>query len=189
VSEHPQKPLAAGLVRYGPVWVRRVFTFAEGVWGPPPPYRPPTPDTQAALTDACARLDAALASAAHTSRMAHTCRACGRCCRFTEGGIVLFASALEMAGLVAAAGPPRADTFISGGPVNSAWRCPYQEGDLCTARAARPLGCRTHFCDPDAGQEGRALHADALDEIRRIARRHDYPWWYGPARVCLAAWC
>ena len=168
--------LAAGLVR-------RVSTFAEGVWGPPPPYRPPTPDTRAALAGVYARLDAALASAGAT------CQACGRCCRFTEGGIVLFASALEMAGLVAAAGMPRAVTFVSGGPVNSAWRCPYQEGDLCTARAARPLGCRTHFCDTDAGQEGRALHADALDDIRRIARRHNYPPWYGPARICLAAWC
>ncbi len=162
---------------------RRASTFADGVWGPPPPYQPPTPEQQAALAGVYARLDAALASAADT------CRACGRCCRFTEGGIVLFASALEMAGLVAAAGLPRGVTFVSGGPVNSAWCCPYQEGDRCSARAARTLGCRTHFCDPDAGQEGRALHADALDEVRRIARRHDYPWWYGPARVCLAAWC
>ncbi len=83
---------------------------------------------------------------------------------------------------------PRAVTFVSGGPVNSTWSCPYQEGNLCTAREARPLGCRTHFCDPGTGALGRRLHVGALDEIRRIAHEYGYAWWYGPARLCLAAW-
>ena len=117
-----------------------------------------------------------------------TCRACGQCCRFKEGGIVLFASALEMANLVSTSGLPRAVAFVADGPVNCAWCCPYQEGARCTARGVRPLGCRTYFCDPDAGPQGRGLHADALDRVRCIARDHAYPWWYGPARVCLAAW-
>ena len=175
MSERPQKRLAAGLVR-------RAAVSPSGIWGPPPAYHPPTPDQHAALTGVYGRLDAALGSAADA------CRACGRCCRFTEGGIVLFASALELAHLVATAGMPCAVTFVSGGAVNSAWSCPYQKGNLCTAREARPLGCRTHFCDPGAGALGRRLHVGALDEIRRIAHEHGYAWWYGPARLCLAAW-
>ncbi|HUU93248.1 MAG TPA: hypothetical protein VM238_18795 [Phycisphaerae bacterium] len=174
MTEPREGELAAGLAR-------RVWPSDPGVWGPPPAYHPPAPDDQAALADVYARLESALGPAADT------CRACGTCCRFKEGGIVLFASALEMANLVAALGMPRTGTFAAEGPVNSAWCCPFQEGNRCTARAVRPLGCRTYFCDPDAGPKGRGLHADALDEIRCIARAGAYPWWYGPARVYLAA--
>ena len=181
MSRRPKKPLAARLARRLAAGLAR-YPDAEGVWGPPPAYRGPAPEAQTALAGVYARLDAALAPAADA------CRACGQCCRFTEGGIVLFASALELAHLVATAGMPRAGTFVAGGPVNSAWSCPYQEGNLCTGRAARPLGCRTYFCDSQAGAEGRALHADSLNAVRRIAADGQYPWWYGPARLCLAAW-
>ena len=154
-----------------------------GPWGTPPAYRPPTAEQAAALADVYARLDAALAADSDC------CRACGQCCRFKPDGIVLFASALEMAYLVSRVGLPRPGTFVAGPPTASPWCCPYQDGNLCGAREGRTLGCRTHFCREPGRTRGKGLHADALYEIRRIALvRGAQGWWYGPARVCLAAW-
>src|SRR5437762_2532036 len=65
------------------------------------------------------------------------CDASGRCCRFAEYGHTLFVSQLEADVLLSAA--PSFD-----GPV-SADRCPFQVGNLCTAREPRPLGCRVYF--------------------------------------------
>lgn len=151
----------------------------ETPWGPPPAYQPPPAQVVDALAGVYEEVEAGLGWAAEA------CRACGRCCRFRPGGIVLFASSLEMAALIAEAGPPDADRFVRGGVVAGKWICPYQAGNLCAARQVRPLGCRTYFCDADAGERGRALHADALHQVRAIARVHDYPWWYGPAKVYL----
>jgi len=153
-----------------------------GPWGTPPPYRPPTAAQAAALEAVYARLAEDLAAAGDS------CRACGRCCRFKPDGIVLFASSLEMAHLVSRAGPPRPGTFIPSAPATGAWCCPYQEGNLCTARDSRTLGCRTHFCEEPGRSVGKGLHSDALYAIRRIALTEGGTWWYGPARVCLAAW-
>ena len=151
------------------------------VWGPPPAYQPPPAEARAALAAVYARLAAALGPAADA------CRACGRCCRFERGGVVLFASALEMAHLVAEAGPPDAGRLVVGSVFERAWTCPYQLGDRCGARDGRTLGCRTHFCDADAGRQGRALYDAALAEIRAVADANGYPWWYGPAKVYLDA--
>src|SRR5271170_6017413 len=70
------------------------------------------------------------------------CVASGRCCRFKEYGHVLFVSNLEADVLLASA--PAYD------PANvSADFCPFQKGNLCTAREPRPLGCRVYYCDPN----------------------------------------
>lgn len=151
-------------------------------WGAPPAFWPPTPDQRAALTDVYSRVDAALAG------VADRCRACGRCCRFEAGGVVLFASVLEMAHLVSEAGPPLAEDVPSAGPADAAWRCPYQAGGQCVARGGRPLGCRTYFCDAQAREAGEGLYSRAFREIRQVAEKGGGRWWYGPARVCLAAW-
>jgi Fe-S-cluster containining protein len=148
-------------------------------WGPPPPFVPPSTETLAAVAEVYASVERALAPAAAA------CRACGRCCRFRPGDIVLFAGSLEMAALVAEAGPPDAADVVPGGAVAGRWTCPYQEGDRCTVRAVRPLGCRTYFCEAGAEAEGRAVHAGALARLRAVTREHGYPWWYGPANVYL----
>jgi len=155
---------------------------AEGVrdaapWGLPPPHAPPAVGVRAALARLYERVDAALAP------VAGACRACGRCCRFDPGGIILFASALEMAHLVASCGT-NLHACASRCRLDGAWRCPYQDGDLCGARAVRPIGCRTYFCDAAARALGEQVHADALREVRCIAEGQG-PWWYGPARVYL----
>jgi len=154
---------------------------AASPWGPPPPHQPLSADQRASIADLYARVDALLADAART------CRACGKCCRFTPGGIVLFASEIELAYLAAEAGPPQAESREGAGAARAsphclsdaaAWTCPYQRGDLCTARAGRLLGCRTYFCDAAARAAGETVHEDALGEIKRIAAGRT--WWYGP---------
>jgi len=151
------------------------------VWGPPPAFAPPPDEARAALAAVYVRVDAALAGASDA------CRACGRCCRFEPGGLHLFASALELAYLLAEAGPPARDRLAPGSTFERPWTCPYQSGNACGARRGRPLGCRTHFCDPVAGAQGRALYDAALADIRAASEAHGVPWWYGPAKVYLDA--
>ena len=149
-------------------------------WGEPPPLRPLAPDDAAALAAVYEEVDAALAP------QAASCRACGECCRFGPDRPVLFASALELAYLVASAGPPARGCLAAPGGPDAPWQCPYQEGARCTARAGRTLGCRTYFCEPSARRRGEEVHAGAMKEIRRIAARRKQGWWYGPARFFFA---
>jgi hypothetical protein len=122
------------------------------------------------------KVDAALAD------VAAACEACGACCRFDRTKPVLFASALELAHLLTAASRPVDGSLPTLDAPDAPWRCPHQDGSACTARAARPLGCRTYFCEPEARREGERVHADALKVIRDLSGDHGYPWWYGPAR-------
>ena len=145
-------------------------------WGPPPPYRPPLPPERAALAAIYRRIEEALAPVA-------ACRACGTCCRFTPGGIVLFSTALEMVYLISEAGWPPAGRLPAVGPPDAAWQCPYQEGDRCAAHLWRPLGCRTYFCDAAARAVGERLYGPALMDIRRVAEGQGHSAWYGPARL------
>jgi hypothetical protein len=133
------------------------------------------------------RVDGLLAAAG-------TCKACGNCCRFTPGGIVLFASAVEVAYLLEVAGTPdshgeiprlaalaRNDSACPASEDAAAWRCPYQRENLCAARGGRMLGCRTYFCEPPAREAGERVYEEALHEIRGIAGQG--AWWYGPVRL------
>lgn len=165
---------------------------AEGVrvagpWGPPPLFQLPSAEAREALARLYEEVDASLAP------VAAACRACGKCCRFKPGGIVLFASAAELAYLVAEmGGMPRACLPCGGPPlrghatrrIGGPWRCAYQRGKRCAARRARLLGCRTYFCQAEARAEGERIYAGSLREIQRIAEGQG-PWWYGPARLYL----
>jgi Fe-S-cluster containining protein len=164
-----------------------------GPWGAPPPYRPLSPAGRAALQAVYARVDSALGTQHGLPcwvPVAAACRACGECCRFKAGGIILFASAVELAYLVAEAGarpfrraPRRLAPAARGAAQHAAdalWRCPYQQGDLCAARDARPLGCRTYFCDAVARGMGEGVYAEALRDLQQTAADHE-AWWYGPA--------
>ena len=184
------------------------------IWGAPPPQRAPSAAERAALDAIYRDVDAALGP------VSGACRACGKCCRFEPGGIVLFASALELANLVEKAGRPpvqpsqprllplfaarrllrrakksrrsRLAARAQHGPPDAAWRCPYQEKNLCTARPARPLGCRTYFCDAALRSRGEEVYREAHERIRRMCVRPqgaagaESRWWYGPARAYLA---
>lgn len=107
------------------------------------------------------------------------CDASGRCCRFTEYGHTLFLSHFE-AELLLESAPPY-DTPVSRDG------CPFQVGGLCTAREARPLGCRIYFCDPEYQDTGNRITEDSVAALKRIADAHDAGWDYAPLHVVLNA--
>ena len=78
---------------------------------------------------------------AEIERLDLTCMGGGACCRFDIADHRLFATTAELAYLLADGPAPEAPR---------PQRCPYQMGPRCTARAARPLGCRVYFCAPAA---------------------------------------
>jgi hypothetical protein len=100
------------------------------------------------------------------------CVASGRCCRFKEYGHVLFLSNLE------------ADVLLRGapsyeGPVTPDF-CPFQKGNLCTAREPRPLGCRVYYCDPKYQEIGVAISEKYLRRLKALADAAGVPWRYAP---------
>jgi hypothetical protein len=105
------------------------------------------------------------------------CVASGRCCRFKEYGHTLFLSNLE------------ADVLLAGAPPYerpvSADFCPFQQGNLCTAREPRPLGCRIYYCDPAYQETSHRITEDALRRLKQFAAEHGAPWRYAPLHVFL----
>jgi hypothetical protein len=118
-----------------------------------------------------AEVDAAVAAAGPV------CVASGRCCRFKEYGHTLFISNLEADVLLAAA--PSYDK-----PVSSDF-CPFQKGNLCTAREPRPLGCRIYYCDPAYQETGSRLSEEYLRRLKRLADEHGVEWRYAPLHSFL----
>lgn len=107
------------------------------------------------------------------------CVASGRCCRFKEYGHTLFVSNLEADVLLA--GAPPYDR-----PVSPDF-CPFQKGNLCTAREPRPLGCRVYFCDPAYQETGHAISEKYLRRLKELAEESGTGWLYAPLRQFLNA--
>ena len=105
------------------------------------------------------------------------CVASGRCCRFKEHGHVLFLSNLE-ADLLLHGAPPYE------GPVTPDF-CPFQQGNLCTAREPRPLGCRVYYCDPNYQDEGARISEVYLRRLKALAESHGVAWRYAPLHQFL----
>src|ERR1700740_3534345 len=99
-------------------------------------------------------VDAAVAAAGPV------CVASGRCCRFKEYSHTLFLSNLEADVLLASAPPYNT-------PVTADF-CPFQQGNLCTAREPRPLGCRVYYCDPAYQEAGSALSEKYLAGLKAL---------------------
>jgi hypothetical protein len=105
------------------------------------------------------------------------CVASGRCCRFKEYGHVLFLSNLEADVLIAQAPPydlPVSPDF-----------CPFQKGNLCTAREPRPLGCRVYYCDPNYQETGNQISEQFVRRLKDLAREHGVDWHYAPLHQFL----
>jgi hypothetical protein len=100
------------------------------------------------------------------------CVASGRCCRFKEYGHVLYLSNLEAEVLVSAAPPCE-------GPVTPDF-CPFQQGNLCTAREPRPLACRVYYCDPHYQETGNRITETYLRRLKELAEAHGVGWQYAP---------
>ncbi len=101
------------------------------------------------------------------------CVASGRCCRFKEYGHTLFLSNLEAEVLLHDAPPYDPESV-------TADFCPFQQGNLCTARQPRPLGCRVYFCDPNYQDKSGEITETYLRRLKELALVHDRPWLYAP---------
>jgi hypothetical protein len=106
------------------------------------------------------------------------CIASGRCCRFKEYGHVLFLSNLEADVLLAGAPPYDPETVTPD-------FCPFQKGNLCTAREPRPLACRVYYCDPNYQQTASELTEKYLRRLKQLADEHGVPWCYAPLHSFL----
>ncbi len=113
-------------------------------------------------------LDAAVA------RFGPSCELSGRCCRFAEYEHTLFLSAPEMAILLADAPPPSR-------PLDDGATCPWQDlKGRCSAREARPLGCRVYYCDPSYQDQAPGLTEAFLGRMKRLVDELQLPWNYAP---------
>ena len=118
---------------------------------------------------------------AEVARLGPRCELSGRCCRFAEYGHTLFASAPEVALLLADAPAPSR-------PLDEGATCPWQDAaGRCQARDARPLGCRVYFCDPSYEGAAPALSEAFIGRLKRLVDALDLPWSYAPLHRHLHA--
>lgn len=110
---------------------------------------------------------------------APVCIASGRCCRFAEYGHTLFLSGLEAELLFDEAPAPCR-------PVDAGETCPWQDArGRCTARDARPIGCRVYFCDPSYQEPSHAITERALQALKAICDQTGHAWRYAPLHAHL----
>jgi Fe-S-cluster containining protein len=108
------------------------------------------------------------------SRLGPVCQISGRCCRFREYGHTLFVSTPEIQLLLAEAPDPQR-------PLDRGETCPWQDPlGRCTAREARPLGCRVYYCDPAYEPSAPELSERFITRLKRLSERHGLPWNYAP---------
>jgi Fe-S-cluster containining protein len=111
---------------------------------------------------------------AEVARLGPVCQLSGRCCRFRDYGHTLFVSAPEVDFLLD--GAPEASR-----PLDRGETCPWQDaGGRCTARGARPLGCRVYFCDPGYQSAAPELSERYIARLKLLVDRHGLSWQYAP---------
>jgi Fe-S-cluster containining protein len=111
---------------------------------------------------------------AEIHRLVPVCNLSGLCCRFEEYGHTLFLSAPEAALLLSDAPPPSR-------ALDEGASCPWQDfNGRCTAREARPLGCRIYFCDPAHQEASPLLSETYIARLKALADRLGLPWEYAP---------
>jgi len=115
-----------------------------------------------AVAEAYSRLDAEIV------RLGLLCKGCGRCCCFSEGEYVLYASSIEIAYLL--------ECFPHVSPGTEEGMCSFRIGDQCSVYYARPLGCRTQFCDPNHRRELEDLCQSFSDQLRKKATSSGVSW-------------
>jgi Fe-S-cluster containining protein len=119
-----------------------------------------------ALQGVYAELDAEVA------RLAPVCEISGRCCRFEEYGHTLFVSSPEFALLLADAPSPSR-------PLDEGATCPWQDNrGRCSARDARPMGCRVYFCDPNYQPMAPEIAEAGIAKLKRLVDKLGLPWDY-----------
>jgi Fe-S-cluster containining protein len=63
--------------------------------------------------------------------------------------------------------------------------CPYQINNLCTAREARPLGCRIYFCDENAKSWQNEVYEKYHAQLAAVHERFGVPYRYIEWRAAL----
>jgi Fe-S-cluster containining protein len=63
--------------------------------------------------------------------------------------------------------------------------CPFQSGTFCTARAARPLGCRVYFCDPAAESWQNEVYEKYHAQLGALHEQFGVPYRYLEWRAAL----
>src|SRR3954469_17513729 len=116
------------------------------------------------------------------------CRASGRCCRFEEYGHRLYVTAAEMVYFQKhKTQNTKHDTVPDGRALvslpqffarESPRGCPYQVEGLCTAREARPLGCRLYFCDENAQSWQNEVYEKYHGKLRAVHEQFGLPYRY-----------
>jgi hypothetical protein len=102
------------------------------------------------------------------------CALSGRCCKFKEYDHTLFLSAPEALLLVA-------DSPLPARELDAGETCPWQdERGHCTAREARPLGCRIFYCDPGFESTAPEIAETFISRLKRLTDTHHWPWNYAP---------
>lgn len=116
------------------------------------------------------------------------CLASGNCCRFEAFGHRLMVVGLEAAWTLSQAEVPRL-SLPQIDAARAAGRCPFldpREGRLCGIRDARPMPCRTFFCDRAATSWQQELHESCLAELKALHDRFGVPYRYLEWREALA---
>ena len=165
-------------------------------WGMVQPATGAVPDPAAdEISASVARILAA--ADADVAARKPVCRASGRCCHFEEWGHRRYVTAAELLhfaraqGAAAASGPSTHDKrhrlpqFIAREDVQG---CPYQVDHLCTAREARPLGCRIYFCDASAQSWQNDVYEKYHGQLRALHEQYGLPYRYVEWRVGLQEW-
>lgn len=117
---------------------------------------------------------------AEVARHSPVCAISGRCCRFEEYGHTLFVSAPEFELLLAEAPAPSR-------PLDGGATCPWQDDrGRCSARDARPLGCRVYFCDPSYQPIAPDIAEAGIARLKRLVDERGLPWNYAPLHRHLA---
>lgn len=112
------------------------------------------------------------------------CIASGDCCRFEAYGHRLYVTGLETAWTLRELGATPSLQEVAGAAARG--DCPFLAGSQCGAHAARPLGCRTYYCDPLAQVWQQDLSERLLARVRRLHDDCDIPYRYGDWRTMLA---
>ena len=128
-------------------------------------------DRRTGRADAEDALDLLLEELAYEVRdLGAVCWLSGACCDFPAAGHRLYLSRIEAERLA------RAVDLAAWDPASGL--CPAWKDGRCTARAHRPLTCRTYFCDPTRQEAVHELTERYLTRLKWLHERHGLPWDY-----------
>ncbi len=109
---------------------------------------------------------------------AEVCKACGKCCDFTQFDHHLFVTTPEIIYLAAKLGP---------GDIRQMHNniCPYNENGQCTIREYRFAGCRVFFCGGEPDFQAR-LSEKVIKKFSSLCDKFQLSYRYMPIKDALS---